>query len=210
MAHYRQELKLGKNMNTKALTERKPHVSIINGEIKTTSLKVAEYFGKRHDNVLQAIENIECSDAFRLLNFKEASYEVDQPNGGKASYTMMEITKDGFVFLVMGFTGKEAAKWKEAYITEFNRMAEELQNRKADLARLKTSVTQSADRLLDMIASLPYNYDRFSALRKELDDLKLYILRFEVFDAHAVTLQEFQFKMRNRALAEQLNAKKLN
>ncbi len=28
---------------------------------------------------------------------------------------MIQMTRDGFVFLVMGFTGKEAARFKEAY-----------------------------------------------------------------------------------------------
>ena len=37
------------------------------------------------------------------------------------------MTKDGFTFLAMGFTGKEAAKWKEAYINAFNAMADKLQ-----------------------------------------------------------------------------------
>lgn len=32
------------------------------------------------------------------------------------------MTRDGFVFLVMGFTGKMAAKFKEAYIKAFNAM----------------------------------------------------------------------------------------
>ena len=32
------------------------------------------------------------------------------------------MTKDGFCFLAMGFTGKEAAKWKEAFINAFNQM----------------------------------------------------------------------------------------
>ena len=36
---------------------------------------------------------------------------------------MFNMTKDGFVFLVMGFTGKQAATFKEDYINEFNRMA---------------------------------------------------------------------------------------
>ena len=36
------------------------------------------------------------------------------------------ITRDGFVFLVMGFTGKTAAKFKEAYIRAFNVMEERL------------------------------------------------------------------------------------
>ena len=36
------------------------------------------------------------------------------------------MTKDGFVFLVMGFTGKAASQIKEAYINAFNWMAEQL------------------------------------------------------------------------------------
>lgn len=31
------------------------------GEVITTSVKVAEYFGKAHKNVLRAIRNLECS-----------------------------------------------------------------------------------------------------------------------------------------------------
>jgi Rha family phage regulatory protein len=103
-----------------------PHVTVIDGTIKTNSLKVAEHFGKRHDTVLRAIQNIECSSDFRFRNFAEASYEVDQPNGGKASYVMIEMTRDGFTFLAMGFTGKKAAQWKEAYINAFNAMEQQL------------------------------------------------------------------------------------
>ncbi|EOS1856350.1 Rha family transcriptional regulator, partial [Escherichia coli] len=32
------------------------------------------------------------------------------------------ITRDGFAFLAMGFTGKRAARFKEAYINAFNQM----------------------------------------------------------------------------------------
>lgn len=32
------------------------------------------------------------------------------------------MTRDGFTFLVMGFTGKVAAQFKEAYIEAFNEM----------------------------------------------------------------------------------------
>ncbi|MEJ1549398.1 Rha family transcriptional regulator, partial [Escherichia coli] len=42
------------------------------------------------------------------------------------TYNAYQITKNGFVFLVMGFTGKKAAAFKEAYIAEFDRMEEEL------------------------------------------------------------------------------------
>ena len=39
---------------------------------------------------------------------------------------MFHITRDGFAMLAMGFTGKEAMRWKEAYITSFNAMEEKL------------------------------------------------------------------------------------
>ncbi|EPU3503780.1 ash family protein, partial [Shigella sonnei] len=38
-----------------------PDVTIENGRAVTTSIAIAEFFGKRHDNVLRAIANTECS-----------------------------------------------------------------------------------------------------------------------------------------------------
>ncbi|WP_252120399.1 Rha family phage regulatory protein [Symbiopectobacterium purcellii] len=99
-----------------------PKVTIHNGKAVTTSKDVADYFTKRHDNVLRAIDNLECSPKFNALNFEAVDYT--DPKGEKRP--MFEMTKDGFVFLVMGFTGKKAAAFKEAYIVEFNRMEAEL------------------------------------------------------------------------------------
>lgn len=101
-----------------------PHVEIVNGDVRTTSLKVAEHFGKRHDTVLRSVRNLECSDDFRLRNFAECSRINELANGKREPY--IEMTRDGFTFVAMGFTGKEAAKWKEAYISAFNRMEAEL------------------------------------------------------------------------------------
>jgi len=88
----------------------------------TTSLMVAEVFGKRHDNVLRAIRKLECSDEFRLLTFEERDC-ID--NRGK-SQPMFEMTRDGWIMLVMGFTGSRAARFKETYISVFNAMEREL------------------------------------------------------------------------------------
>ncbi|EPR2348123.1 ash family protein, partial [Shigella flexneri] len=41
-----------------------PDVTIENGRAVTTSVAVAEFFHKRHDNVLRAIANTECSPEF--------------------------------------------------------------------------------------------------------------------------------------------------
>lgn len=88
----------------------------------TTSRLIAQKFGKLHKNVIQSINNMECSEEFRRLNFQLTHYETDLPTGGKRKDTEYIITRDGFVFLVMGFTGNQAAKFKEEYLAQFNRM----------------------------------------------------------------------------------------
>lgn len=45
---------------------------------RANSLIVAKMFGKRHDHVLRAIKNLECSKEFRQLNFGESSYINEQ------------------------------------------------------------------------------------------------------------------------------------
>jgi len=88
------------------------------GQPFCSSRQVAETFEKRHDSVLRDIQNMDCSDSFRLHNFVESSYKNMQ-NKKQPEYLM---TKDGFVFLAMGYRGKKAAAFKEAYINRFNEM----------------------------------------------------------------------------------------
>lgn len=101
-------------------------ISLQQGQPVTTSLKVAEFFGKRHDDVLKKIRNLECSADFRLRNFAETFQTVTMPKGASKQTPVWEMTKDGFIFVVMGFTGARAAATKEAYINAFNWMAEQL------------------------------------------------------------------------------------
>lgn len=111
-------------MNTITPTEFNPSLAVIHGQIKTTSLKIAEHFGKQHCNVIKAIKSMGCSPEFTALHFNECQRINKLANGKPEPY--YEITRDGFMFLAMGFTGKEAAKWKEAYINAFNAMAEQI------------------------------------------------------------------------------------
>ena len=93
-------------------------VMITDGTPTANSKAVGEFFGKNHRHVLESIKNLECSDKFRESNFRLSSYRSAQ-NKVLPCY---EMTKDGFCFLAMGFTGQEAAKWKEAFIVAFNQM----------------------------------------------------------------------------------------
>lgn len=89
-----------------------------NGVLMASSREVAQNFGKLHKNVLQSIGNLECSEEFARLNFQPSGY-VDATG---RRLPQMLMTRDGFTFLVMGFTGKEAGAWKEKYIAAFNAM----------------------------------------------------------------------------------------
>lgn len=112
-----------------------------NGIPVVSSRYVAENFGKRHDNVLQTISKLECSDTFRLLNFKESEYRNDQ-NKKQPEYIM---TRDGFSILVMGFTGKKAMQFKESYINAFNQMESFIRN----LVEAKADFPEFTDAIME-------------------------------------------------------------
>ena len=96
-------------------------------EAMTDSLSVAEHFGKRHDAVLRKIESLvkddstqNCGECFKKTHYKDAS--------GKNN-TKYLMNRDGFTFLVMGFTGKKANEWKWSYIHAFNSMEDVIRER---------------------------------------------------------------------------------
>ena len=68
--------------------------------------------------MLRSIKLLKCSKDFNARNF--ASVEYKDQKGEKRTY--YDMTQDGWMFLVMGFTGEEAFSWKLRYIEAFNRM----------------------------------------------------------------------------------------
>lgn len=91
-------------------------ITELDGEAAVSSLSVAKAFGKEHKNVIRDVRELDCSPEFSRLNFKLAERKdaQDKPR----PYYMM--TRNGFTFLTMGYTGKKAARLKEAYIEAFN------------------------------------------------------------------------------------------
>ena len=96
-----------------------------------TSRVVAEKFGKEHDNVLKAIRNAihtleeVAKQDFNAVNFNAVEYK-DKKGQLRPEYL---LTRDGFSFIVMGFTGSEAAKWKVEYIKAFDTMEQYILDR---------------------------------------------------------------------------------
>lgn len=99
-------------------------VELVDGQPTTTSLDVAAHFGKRHDTVLRAVRTLDSSPEFNARNFAEVEYQ-DAKGERRPQFRM---TRDGFTFLCMGFTGKEAAKWKETYICAFNQLERQVRS----------------------------------------------------------------------------------
>jgi Rha family phage regulatory protein len=81
-------------------------VTLHHSTLTTDTRRIAKYFKKRHDNVLRAFDNLECSKEFSRLDFELREY-VDIR--GKAQRDV-RMTKDGFMFMVIGFSGKESAR----------------------------------------------------------------------------------------------------
>lgn len=108
----------------------------------TSSLKVAEVFNKRHDNVLRIINRIkkdwneviksqELTSKMRAIepkfkdHFKETTYITENGRTVK-SY---ELDRFAFTMLVTGFHGEKATAFKLAYFTRFDEMEQELTKR---------------------------------------------------------------------------------
>ena len=91
--------------------------------VVTNSRDVAEFFGKRHDHVIRDIEKIAPDLGTSWITRTDW---IDAYGRIQKSY---DLTRDGFTFLVMGFTGAKADAFKLAYLNEYNRMEEELRKR---------------------------------------------------------------------------------
>lgn len=123
-------------MTINAMTPHNQLVATQSGKAVTTSLLIADKFGKRHSHVLEAIQKIKAPHSFTEPNFRLSGYT--DPTG--RALPMYNITRDGFMFLAMGFNTKKAAEWKVKFIVAFSLMEETLlrqQNLSFQQARLE-------------------------------------------------------------------------
>jgi Rha family phage regulatory protein len=152
----------------------------------TTTLKVAEFFGKDHKNVLRDVKSLlsqaseidaalnfeRCSSdqSFFDSNFKETSY-IGENGKTLAAY---EMTKSGFALLAMGFTGPKALQFKVGYINAFDEMESKLkQTQTKELLRLSNieSAWEKSERAYVELDHTVHN--KYDSLIAEVKNLKL-------------------------------------
>lgn len=114
--------------------------------VRADSRDVARMFGRKHKNVLRAIDDIVGPDSgftpeFVKAHFAATSY-VDSQGRRQRAYAM---TRDGFCLLALGFTGRKAAPVQEAYLARFD------------------TVSHRLDALLDARCQLPLLEDAIKA-----------------------------------------------
>lgn len=102
-----------------------PVVTVVDGNATTLSTDVADFFEKNHRDVIRSIEKVlETCPPSCVRNFAQTEVTRESPlkKGTFIKSKAYRLTRDGFTFLAMGFTGARAQEFKWAYIDAFNKM----------------------------------------------------------------------------------------
>jgi Rha family phage regulatory protein len=124
------------------------------GTAVTSSLLVAQKFGKRHADIIRIIGVIikQSPEHQSQRNFALSEY---QDVSGKSN-PLYIITRDGFSILVMGFTGENAMQFKWDFIEAFNRMETTLQEYIPKMEARFCDIDRKLESLLTQIESEVY------------------------------------------------------
>lgn len=181
----------------------------------TTSLQVAEVFGKNHYHVLEAIDNkIHSNENSGQYNsmFVEGEYKDKSGKRNKMYY----MNRDGFTFIAFGFTGKKADEFKLKYIDAFNKMEETIKEHRTELPtdpmevlRLVFNATENTNKKVDRIDSdVDYlkNNQRLDATEYAYISKRISRKVYEYIDMHGLALSAPQrsklYKDINRGINE--------
>ena len=127
-----QVLRKGTDLVRKQMVE----IQTKEGQLVVSSRQVAVDFEKRHADVIKTIEEkMEVNEILRSPKYFIESTYKDKSNRNSKEYL---LTRDGFSFLVMGFTGVKADNWKLKYIEAFNKMEQALDPYKGMSPELKS------------------------------------------------------------------------
>lgn len=102
-------------------------VFIQNNKAATTSLILAEAFGKKHKDVLEAIDN-KIDSAENSAQYENMFLEDTYKDNSGKSNKMYVMNRDGWTFIAFGFTGKKADRFKLDYIAAFEQMEETIKS----------------------------------------------------------------------------------
>ncbi|EAK7549058.1 phage antirepressor Ant [Campylobacter coli] len=186
------------------INEIKINFEIVKNQVFINSLDLAKVFKKRHDNIIQTIENLP-QDEFKTLNF-EISSSIRKNGLFEKDTKFYNLTRDAFSLLVMGFTGEKAYKWKIEFIKAFNEMEKRLRNieyEKHDKLAFrqslgyKSQLKQQKEKYENKIKALKYDLEHKKELsfkrklsKEELLELRKILAR----DYGMICIKEWEFE----------------
>jgi anti-repressor protein len=148
----------------------------LNGVAVVSSRIVAEDFKKRHKEVIDKIEE-KISGKIHPSNWFVENIYKDAGNRSRKEYLM---TRDGFSFIVMGFTGSKADKFKVKYIEAFNEMENELRSKhQFHIPQTYPEALLLAAQQAQLIEEIKPESDRYRVITK-LDWLQLNTVSMQV------------------------------
>lgn len=186
------------------INEIKINLEIMKNQVFINSLDLAKVFKKRHDNIIQTIENLP-QDEFKTLNF-EISSSIRKNGLFEKDTKFYKLTRDAFSLLVMGFTGEKAYKWKVEFIKAFNEMEKRLKNLEAEQMQklafrqslgYKSQLKQQKEKYENKIKALKYDLEHKKELsfkrklsKEELLELRKILAR----DYGILCMKEWEFE----------------
>lgn len=103
--------------------------TVIEGRPVTSSIKVAEYFGKQHKDVLESIRKlVGLKPEFERERNFSLTQEIKKLGATMRKIPFYWMDRKGFSILAMGFTGAKALDFKCAFYDEFERMEAQLRS----------------------------------------------------------------------------------
>lgn len=107
-----------------AVIPETPRIFMRDGELLTNSVEVAKDFDKRHQHVLDQIDSmLEMELDLAGTSFRRTTYL--NPKNSQI-FRCFEMDEQGFMLLVMGFTGLRAFKMKLQYTRQWKAMKDAL------------------------------------------------------------------------------------
>lgn len=140
-------------------------VNVQSGKVLTSSLIVAEAFGKRHSDVLRKIERALEAESTRETTQRNFTFSTYEDSTGRKLPCYL-LTRDAFSFLTMGFTGEKADQWKWNFLEAFNAMERAIMEERKPLQH----VPSSTDPFLAMLEGVKTIYIQQQEMGKALQD----------------------------------------
>jgi len=162
-----------------------------NGKVVTNSLKVADYYGKNHKDVLAKIRGfIDLIPELGEANFTLANYN-DEQNKKRPMYI---IDRQGFSMLVNKFTGDDATIFTYKYTKAFEDMVEELEHRREQSLNTVKALNEKDEKLQRKKMLDSYFGKRKTVTTFKFCDYEEFINLLSLFEEYLVQIRDADIK----------------